>query len=111
MIIHTFCIDRDTVFLAAQPVDGIEEQIQIAAGRGAVGKGGIVKRNEDRETAVLKVIESAELSGLHFLSLMRSPIEGGDGNVEFLARFTKKDIKSPFDKREIRNIVFGKKGG
>ena len=37
---------------------------QFEAGRSAVGKGGIVKKKEDRENAVTRVIDSAKESGL-----------------------------------------------
>ena len=63
---------------------------QFEAGRGALGKGGIVKSDKDREFAVERVKESARLAGLDFCGIMRSPIKGGDGNIEFLALFKKR---------------------
>ena len=66
---------------------------QFECGRDALGKGGIVKKPEHRLFAVRRVTESARECGLHLHGLIRSPIEGGDGNVEFLAYF-KKDINS-----------------
>lgn len=62
---------------------------QFEAGRSAVRKGGIVKDEKDREFAIERVKEAAKLAGLEFCSLIRSPINGGDGNVEFLAMFRK----------------------
>ena len=60
---------------------------QFECGRDAVGKGGIVKKPEHRLAAIRRVIASAEENELYLNGLIRSPIEGGDGNVEFLALF------------------------
>ena len=60
---------------------------QFEAGKSALGKGGIVKDPRDREAAVKRVLESAALCGFETLGVIRSPIEGGDGNVELLAAF------------------------
>lgn len=57
---------------------------QFEAGRGAVGKGGIVRDPADRLFAVRRVLDCAEASGFGFVGLIKSPITGGDGNVEYL---------------------------
>ena len=64
---------------------------QFECGREAIGKGGIVKKPEHRLGAIRRVVATAEECGLHLHSLIRSPIEGGDGNVEFLAYFKKEN--------------------
>ncbi len=53
----------------------------------ALGKGGIVKSDKDRRAAVERVLSSARACGLEVVSVMDSPIMGGDGNREFLAFF------------------------
>ena len=63
---------------------------QFESGKSALGKGGIVKKGTDREAAVCRVIESAELCGFSVIDVIRSPILGGDGNREYLAAFIKK---------------------
>lgn len=63
---------------------------QFEAGKSALGKGGIVKRAADREEAVRRVLASAEACGLEAVDVINSPIEGGDGNREYLALFVKK---------------------
>lgn len=60
---------------------------QFEAGKSALGKGGIVKSPTDREAAIKRVIESAAISGFELVGVVRSPIEGGDGNIEYLAAF------------------------
>lgn len=62
---------------------------QFEVGRSAVGKKGIVKNEKERQNAVRNVIACAQANNLGCFALTRSPIEGGDGNVEFLAAFRK----------------------
>lgn len=62
---------------------------QFECGRDAIGKGGIVKKPEHRLSAIRRVFASARECGLYPQALIRSPIVGGDGNIEFLALFTK----------------------
>lgn len=62
---------------------------QFEAGRAALGKGGIVKHAKDRRAAVERVLDAAQAQGLSLGGLIQSPIEGGDGNVEYLAYYIK----------------------
>lgn len=62
---------------------------QFEAGREAVGKGGIVKNPASRAMAIRRVIDCAVSGGLELVGLIVSPIQGGDGNTEFLACFSK----------------------
>ena len=64
---------------------------QFEAGRQAIGKNGIVKKPSDREYSLLRVAKCACEFGLELLGVMRSPITGGDGNIEYLAYFVKKN--------------------
>ncbi len=57
---------------------------QFECGREGLGKGGIVKNKKVMHTAVEKVIDFADKSGLGCAGLVKSPILGGDGNCEFL---------------------------
>ena len=70
---------------------------QFEAGKSAIGKNGIVHSGAYRFLAVKRVLHTAEGLGLACIGLMRSPIKGGDGNVEYLAAFEKKvgEIVSP----------------
>ena len=62
---------------------------QFEVGRALVGKGGIVKDEKARLSAVNKVTSFAESIGFITKGVIKSPIEGGDGNVEYLAHFFK----------------------
>ena len=62
---------------------------QFEVGRANIGKGGIVKDDKVRASAVKKVVDFAESVGFKTISTVRSTVIGGDGNVEFLAHFKK----------------------
>ncbi|QCK86387.1 TlyA family RNA methyltransferase [Phreatobacter aquaticus] len=57
---------------------------QFEVGRGHVGKGGIVTDAAERQRAVSEVQAVAQGLGWTLGGLIDSPIEGGDGNREFL---------------------------
>lgn len=60
---------------------------QFEAGKGNVGKNGIVKDEKIRKQVLKDVTAFAESCGLVCLGTTESPIRGGDGNVEYLAWF------------------------
>ncbi len=79
---------------------------QFEAGRQALGKGGIVTSGAYRFLAAKRVISFACEHGFDCLGFMRSPIEGGDGNIEYLALFVKKKILIPsVDDKTIKRIT------
>lgn len=57
---------------------------QFEAGRDDVGKGGIVRDPETHQRVIADVTRSAAEVGLKRLGLEPSPIEGAEGNKEFL---------------------------
>jgi 23S rRNA (cytidine1920-2'-O)/16S rRNA (cytidine1409-2'-O)-methyltransferase len=77
---------------------------QFEAGKSALSKNGIVKKVSDRQRAIVRVIESAELCGFETLGVIQSPISGGDGNREYLAAFIKKRCERSFDIAMIKRI-------
>ncbi len=77
---------------------------QFEVGRARVGKGGIVKNPQDRLFGVEKIIECAEKLNMNCIYFSKSPILGGDGNIEYLAIFSKNKEKSLLD-ADIRRIV------
>ena len=58
---------------------------QFEVGKGEVGGGGIVRDAAKRLRAVEDVNKVAGELGLQVVGVMQSPIEGAEGNVEFLA--------------------------
>ena len=65
---------------------------QFEVGRSGLGKGGIVKDSKVRDSAVKKVTDFAASVGFSIKGLVQSSIKGGDGNIEFLARFVKQRV-------------------
>jgi len=70
---------------------------QFEAGKGQVGGGGIVREQSIRDEAVRKVIACLGEAGLGARGLIRSPIEGGDGNVEYLLWLRKGEVGLPLE--------------
>lgn len=60
---------------------------QFEAGREHLNKKGIVKDSKIHEKVIEKIISMARIYGFESNGICTSPIEGGDGNVEFLAYF------------------------
>ena len=60
---------------------------QFEAGKEHIGKGGIVRDKKVYLRVISDIIRSAEEYGLYCVSVLPSPITGGDGNREFLAHF------------------------
>jgi 23S rRNA (cytidine1920-2'-O)/16S rRNA (cytidine1409-2'-O)-methyltransferase len=67
---------------------------QFEAGKGQVGKGGVVRDVGVRAQALRDVLRAAEHGDWRVLGLTRSPIRGPAGNVEFLA-YLSRDPAAP----------------
>ena len=61
---------------------------QFEVGRTRLGKGGIVRDQGDRAWAITEVAREAIEVGLHPRALAPSPIQGGEGNAEYLLWLT-----------------------
>jgi len=57
---------------------------QFEAGRDEVPRGGVVREPQTWRRVLVEVTAGAREAGLHPRAVVRSPIAGGDGNVEFL---------------------------
>lgn len=68
---------------AGQIVALIKPQFEV--GKGQVGKGGVVRDPALHQAVIRKVLDEAAAFGLAAGGLIRSPITGPAGNVEFLA--------------------------
>lgn len=79
---------------------------QFEAGRSALGKNGVVTNSAYRFLAAKRVISSAVENGFDCIGFIKSPIEGGDGNREYLAYFVKKPcVKPQIDDKMIKRIT------
>ena len=78
---------------------------QFEAGKEEVPRGGIVRDPLVWRRVLLEVGTAAEGVGLHPANVIRSPITGGDGNVEFLV-----DLRSEPAGADFANAVAGAVG-
>lgn len=80
---------------------------QFEVGRSGVGKGGIVKSEALRRSAIERVREAAAPFGWECRGVIDSPILGGDGNAEYLAHFVipapVRDGKDDYEKNSASN--------
>ena len=60
---------------------------QFEVGRGEVGSGGIVRDPEKRSRVVEEVNNFAKSLDLEVVNVVESPIQGAEGNIEFLALY------------------------
>jgi 23S rRNA (cytidine1920-2'-O)/16S rRNA (cytidine1409-2'-O)-methyltransferase len=61
---------------------------QFEVGRGEVGSGGIVRDPEKHERVIAEVNKAALELGLRPIAVIESPIQGADGNKEFLSLYS-----------------------
>ena len=70
---------------------------QFEAGKGKVGKKGVVREPEIHQEVLENFIENAHASGFHVYDLTFSPIKGPEGNIEFLGYLGKDGEDAQFD--------------
>jgi 23S rRNA (cytidine1920-2'-O)/16S rRNA (cytidine1409-2'-O)-methyltransferase len=67
---------------------------QFEVGRGAVGKGGVVRDPAGHASAIESVISSLRSVGLVAVHLTHSPVKGPAGNIEFLLGAIRENAES-----------------
>lgn len=81
---------------------------QFEAGKARVGKGGLVRDLRTHCNVITGLISQAAENGLYCRSLIRSPIDGGDGNREYLALYSFSHRVQPIpDCHTVRMTVYG----
>ncbi|MBR4658791.1 MAG: TlyA family RNA methyltransferase [Clostridia bacterium] len=70
---------------------------QFEAGRGKVGKNGVVREESTHREVLISAAEYASACGFSILALDHSPIKGPKGNIEYLMYLEKTDEKAEFD--------------
>ena len=87
-ISQTYIIPRIKGILRANGIYVALIKPQFECGKSGLNKNGIVRDKKTRYDAVKKVIDCIIDNGLFVAELIKSPIEGGDGNIEFLVLCT-----------------------
>lgn len=81
---------------------------QFEAGRGRVGKGGIVSDAQTHGEVVASIRDFLPPLGWRMADLTASPVTGGDGNIEFLADLMPDEgVAAPVSDQRIAAVVAG----
>ena len=78
---------------------------QFEVGRAMIGKGGIVRDRAAHADAIRRVCSCAQGVGLFPVALVSSPIEGGDGNREFLLHFVRDNSRRMLTEKQILDVT------
>ena len=79
---------------------------QFEAGRGQVGKKGVVKDPSVHEAVIVKVAEAAKGLGLQPVNVSFSPITGPEGNIEYLLHLANRAEAPPdFAERVVQTVA------
>lgn len=81
---------------------------QFEAGRANIGKNGIVRDRAVHAAVISRVASDAAMSGLYLSGIAVSPIEGGDGNREYIAIFDRKASEARISDESIRAVADGR---
>ena len=79
---------------------------QFEAGREQIGKNGIVKDKSVHLKVLEYVTAMAAENGYSVKALSFSPVQGGHGNIEFLAHLEKSIQPSTIAKEELTKVVY-----
>lgn len=81
---------------------------QFEAGKGLVGKKGVVKDPQIHKDVIVKVVDFAHQNGFSVLGLTYSPVKGPEGNIEYLVHLQKRgEPVCNVDREMIDSIVDG----
>ena len=78
---------------------------QFEVGRGLLPKNGVVTSKKDHFSVIKDLFREALTYGLSPAGLMRSPIRGGSGNIEYLAHFRKTSEGDMMSDEKIEEII------
>ncbi len=104
-------ISLSLIFLALHKILASDGQVvalvkpQFEAGRGQIGKNGIIKDKAIHETVLKKVTNFAVDFGFSVKGLDFSPIQGGHGNIEFLILLQKSEYPENYVESKIHEVT------
>ena len=78
---------------------------QFEAGKGKVGKNGVVRDVSVHEEVIERAVSFADFVGFKILGIDFSPIKGPEGNIEYLMSLEKKDIPEDVLKLEEKEAI------
>lgn len=78
---------------------------QFEAGKGKVGKKGVVREPEIHKEVIYKVLDYAVGIGFSVLGLSFSPIKGPEGNIEYLTYIKKENNAKVYEGVDVEKLV------
>ncbi|MDF2566947.1 MAG: TlyA family rRNA (cytidine-2-O)-methyltransferase [Oscillospiraceae bacterium] len=78
---------------------------QFEAGKGKVGKKGVVREPEIHLEVILKILDFCKQIGFFVIDMEYSPIKGPEGNIEYLFYIQKSDEQTLFDIKDAQDLV------
>ena len=78
---------------------------QFEAGKGKVGKNGVVRDRQIHKDVIGKIIDYCLHNGFDVLGLDYSPIKGPEGNIEYLLYIRKSDVPESIRELSIEAVV------
>ena len=78
---------------------------QFEAGRGLVGKNGVVRDKAVHAAVIKKIYDHCLNNGFDVLDLDYSPIKGPEGNIEYLLYIRRSDDPKAFKELDIEGVV------
>ncbi len=78
---------------------------QFEAGKGKVGKKGVVREPEIHAEVLQKILDFCNTNGFLVIDMDFSPIKGPEGNIEYLFYIKKSDKASPFTEEDVSRLV------
>jgi 23S rRNA (cytidine1920-2'-O)/16S rRNA (cytidine1409-2'-O)-methyltransferase len=78
---------------------------QFEAGKGKVGKKGVVREKEIHSEVINNVISFAKEIGFFIKGLTYSPVKGPEGNIEYLVYISKSETTFGVDEYFVENVV------
>jgi len=84
---------------------------QFEAGRGKVGRGGVVRDPAVHRDVLTDVASALAGAGLAMIGVMNSPLRGADGNIEFVAHCRAGATENRIDAAMVDSVVAAAHGG
>jgi len=78
---------------------------QFEAGKGKVGKKGVVREPEIHFEVLKKILDFCNENGLNVAGIDFSPVKGPEGNIEYLYHLINSDAKSKFEETDLKALV------
>ena len=78
---------------------------QFEAGKGKVGKKGVVREPSIHFEVLQKILDFCNENGLFVAGINYSPVKGPEGNIEYLYYLINRNQRSAFSEEDLKDLV------